>query len=197
MGHLGWRIFMRRALLSLSLVALLGVLVVPNGALTQDAPAAPARTEEQLRALYTGRWNLTVSHAAGQAAIDRGIERAVTEMNYFIQGLARTQMHDSTPVNDRIDIAFPDGQITVVFDQRFTYTTRPGIAQDFPLPDGSTVSVRQYFRDGHLEQYFETGLGRRWSVYELSADGHTMTTRATQQGTMMPVPMAFSLDYRQ
>ena len=106
-------------------------------------------------------------------------------------------MHDQTPVNERIDIAFPDGQITIVFDQSFTYTTRPGVAQDFPLPDGGTVSVRQYFRGDHLEQYFEASLGRRWNIYELSADGHTMTTRATEQGPMMPVPMAFNLDYRQ
>lgn len=188
---------MRRALLSLSSLILVGVLVVPIGARTQDVPATAARTEEQLRPLYTGQWNLAVSHTAGQAAIDRGIERAVTEMNYFVQSIARTQMHDQTPVNDRIDIAFPDGQITVVFDQRFSYTTRPGVAQDFPLPDGSTVSVRQYFRDGHLEQYFETGIGRRWNIYELSTDGRTMTTRATQQGPMMPVPMAFTLEYHQ
>ena len=159
--------------------------------------AAPTRSEEGLRRLYTGAWNLTVSHATGQATIDRGIERCVTEMNYFVQSLARSQMHDQTPVNDRIDIAFPDGQISIAFDQRFTYITRPGVAQDFELPDGTDVTVRQYFRDGHLEQYFEHSLGRRWNVYTLSADGHTMTTRATQQGPMMPAPMTFSLDYRQ
>jgi hypothetical protein len=106
-------------------------------------------------------------------------------------------MHDQTPVNDRIDIAFPDGQITIGFDGRFTYTTRPGVSQDFDLPDGATVTVRQYFRDGHLEQYFEHSLGRRWNVYNLSADGQTMTVRATQQGPMMPAPMSFALDYRQ
>jgi hypothetical protein len=186
---------MRRA--AILLLLLLGMIAAPLPGRTQDVPAPAPRTEEQLRTLYTGQWNLAVSHTAGQAAIDRGIERAVTEMNYFLQSIARTQMHDNTPVNDRIDIAFPDGQITVVFDQRFTYTTRPGVSQDFPLPDGSTVAVRQYFRDGHLEQYFETGIGRRWSVYELSADGRTMTTHATQQGPMMPVPMAFTLDYHQ
>ncbi len=144
-----------------SLLCLVGALALPTGARTQDAPASATRTEEQLRPLYTGQWNLAVSHTAGQAAVDRGIERAVTEMNFFLQSLARTQMHDQTPVNDRIDIAFPAGQITVVFDQRFTYTTSPGVAQDFPLPDGSTVSVRQYFRGDHLEQYFETTIGRR------------------------------------
>lgn len=159
--------------------------------------APPTRTEAELRALYTGAWHLTVSHSTGQAAIDHGIERCVTEMNYFVQSIARSQMHDQTPVNDRIDIAFPDGQITIGFDGHFTYTTRPGVSQDFDLPDGASVAVRQYFRDGHLEQYFEHSLGRRWNVYALSADGHTMTVRATQQGPMMPVPMSFALEYRQ
>lgn len=169
-----------------------------SGSASTSTGTAPAtRSEDELRRLYTGAWNLTVSHATGQATIDRGIERCVTEMNYFVQSIARSQMHDQTPVNDRIDIAFPDGQISIAFDQHFTYVTRPGVAQDFELPDGTDVTVRQYFRDGHLEQYFEHSLGRRWNVYTLSADGHTMTTRATQQGPMMPAPMTFSLDYRQ
>lgn len=170
-------------------------LTPPLGHSQEMAPSAAARTEAELRPLYTGAWNLAVSHSAGQATIDRGIERAVTEMNYFVQSIARTQIHDQTPVNDRIDIAFPDGQISIAFDQLFTYVTRPGVAQDFSLPNGTEVSVRQYFRDGHLEQYFEHSLGRRWNVYTLSADGHAMTVRATEQGPMMPAAMSFSLDY--
>lgn len=177
----------------------LALALAPSLARTQDtpAPAAPTRTEAELRTLYTGAWHLSVSHASGQATIDRGIERCVSEMNYFVQSIARSQMHDQTPVNDLIDISFPSGQITIGFDGRFTYTTSPGVAQDFDLPDGASVSVRQYFRDGHLEQYFEHSLGRRWNVYTLSADGRTMSVRATQQGPMMPSPMTFALDYHQ
>jgi hypothetical protein len=188
---------MRTLRLALPLLVLLATLVPAPSAFTQTDAGTPARSEEELRRLYTGAWRLTVSRSAGQAVIDRGIERAVSEMNFFLQGITRTQMHDQTPVNERIDIAFPDGQITVVFDQRFSYTTRPGVAQDFDLPDGASVSVRQYFRDGHLEQYFEHALGRRWSVYTLDAAGTGMTVRATQQGPMMPSPMSFQLDYRQ
>jgi hypothetical protein len=181
------------ALLALFFLPTLGV----HGQTDAGTTAAPTRTEAELRTLYTGAWNLTVSHAAGQTTLDRGIERCVTEMNYFLQSITRTQLHDQTPVNDRIDIAFPDGQIQIGFDGHFTYLTRPGVAQDFSLPDGTEVSVRQYFRDGHLEQYFEHTLGRRWNVYTLSADGHTMTVGATLQGPMMPQPMRYSLDYRQ
>jgi hypothetical protein len=178
-------------------IALVALFFSPSLGRTQTDAGTPTRTEEELRTLYTGAWNLTVSHATGQATIDRGIERCVTEMNYFVQSIARSQMHDQTPVNDRIDIAFPSGQIQIGFDGAFTYATRPGVSQDFSLPDGTEVTVRQYFRDGHLEQYFEHSLGRRWNVYTLSADGHTMTVRATQQGPMMPSPMTFALEYRQ
>ncbi len=177
------------------LMALVSAVMTPVAS-TQDA--AGARTEEQLRTLLDGTWYLTVSRAQGQVTIDRGIERAVTEMNFFIQGVTRTQIHDSTPVNERIDLDFAsDGRITVVFDQSFTYVTRPGIAQDFPLPDGGSVNVTQLFRGGHLEQIFTATLGRRWNTYELSADGTTMTVTATTQGPMMPVPVVFSLQYRQ
>jgi hypothetical protein len=105
-------------------------------------------------------------------------------------------MHANTPVNERIDIGFPDGNILVVFDSRFSYTTRPGVPTDFDVEGTGNVSIRQYFRDGHLEQFFDASLGDRWNIYELSADGTTMTVSATQQGPMMPVPMHFSLRYR-
>jgi hypothetical protein len=182
-------------LLSASLLAMLVVVASPPRARTQDAPV---RTEEELRRMLEGAWFLTVSQSAGQAAIDSAIERAVGEMNFFLQGITRTQVRDNTPVNRRIDLDFADdGRITVGFDQRFTYTTRPGVAQDFALPDGSSVNVNQLFRSGHLEQVFTATLGRRWNVYTLSPDGQTMSVTATTQGPMMPVPVVFTLQYRQ
>jgi hypothetical protein len=184
----------------LSLLALmvgLAALAVPDHARMQDAPA-PARTEAEMRQLLQGAWYLVQADATARQRIDQGIERCVSEMNYFLQNVARDQMRANTPINRRIDIGFEGtSSITVNFDQRFSYTTRPGVAQSFDLPDGSSVNVRQYFRDDHFEQYFEATLGRRWSVYRLSADGQTMTVSATQQGPMMPVPMHFTLDYRQ
>lgn len=192
----------RLGFLGLALAAL--ALAVPHRAMTQDtppttaAPAAGPRTEAQLRTLLQGAWYLVQSQATARQRIDQGIERCVSEMNYFLQGVARDQMRENTPINGRIDIGFEGtSSITVSFDQRFSYTTRPGVAQSFDLPDGSSVNVRQYFRDDHFEQYFEAALGRRWSVYRLSEDGRTMTVSATQQGPMMPVPMHFTLDYRQ
>jgi hypothetical protein len=70
------------------------------------------------------------------------------------------------------------------------------VPTDFDVEGTGNVSIRQYFRDGHLEQFFDAALGDRWNLYELSADGTTMTVSATQQGPMMPVPMHFSLRYR-
>lgn len=175
-------------------LALAGLALWPLG--PGAAQTAPARTEEELRAGLAGAWYLSVSRSEAQAVIDRGIERCVSEMNYFLQSVARDQMHANTPVNERIDIGFPDGNILVVFDTRFSYTTRPGVPTDFDVEGTGNVSIRQYFRDGHLEQFFDAALGDRWNLYELSADGTTMTVSATQQGPMMPVPMHFSLRYR-
>ncbi len=183
----------RRLSLTALLVAALA-LVVPTSALTQSAPSA--RSEAELRRLLEGSWYLVQSEASARSRIEQGIERAVSEMNYFLQGITRDQMRANTPVNRRIDIGFDATNITVSFDQRFTYRTPPGVARSFDLPDGSSINVRQYFRDDHFEQYFEATLGRRWSVYRLSDDGQTMTVGATQQGPMMPSPMHFTLDYR-
>jgi hypothetical protein len=70
------------------------------------------------------------------------------------------------------------------------------VAQDFTLPEGEHVNVRQYFRGQQLEQYFAHSIGERWNAFSLDAAGTTMTVRATQRGPMMPVPMAWTLQYR-
>lgn len=179
--------------LALALSSVAGVVLVPPAA-TQDAPR---RTEAELRQLMAGTWQLSIPEATGRQRIDQGIERAVSEMTYLLQGVTRDQLRERTPLNRRLDFAFPaDGQITTVFDQRYTYTTRPGVAQPFTLPDGAGIQVTQLFRDGLLEQYVEHALGRRWSRFSLSADGRTLTMAATQQGPMMPVPVHFSLEFR-
>lgn len=179
---------------SLFLVLSASLPLLPSHAETQ---ATPMRTEAELRAGLTGAWHLTVSRTAAQAVIDRGIERTVSEMNYFLQSVARDQLHANTPVNERLDISFPGSNITVGFDQRFSYTTSPAVPTAFDVEGTGSVTISQYFRDGHLEQFFDASLGDRWNTFELSADGTTMTVSATQQGPMMPVPMHFSLTYRQ
>lgn len=188
---------MRRMNLLLVALCLVTMAAIPPRASMQDTPAAAApaaRTEAQLREALAGSWRLAVPESTARARIDQGIERAVNDMNYFVQDMARSQLVENTNLNRRIDLAFPESQISIHFDQSFLYVTRPGARQTFPLPDGSVV-VRQYFRSGHLEQYFEATLGRRWNVYRLSADGQTLTVSATQQGTMMPTPMQFELPY--
>lgn len=183
-----------RAVTSIALGLML-VAAMPLWPATGSTQAAPVRTEAELRTGLTGAWIRNGTRAEAQAIIDRGIERCVSEMNYFLQGTVREQLRANTPVNDRLDIAFPGSDITIGFDQRFSYTLSPGVARDFDVAGSGTVSIRHYFRDGHLEQFFDATLGDRWNVFELSADGSTMTMSATQQGPMMPVPMHFALRF--
>lgn len=179
--------------LAFALSSLTTVVYVPPAA-TQSAPR---RSEAELRQLMAGTWHLSTPEATGRQRIDQAIERAVSEMSYLLQGVTRDQLREKTPLNRRLDFAFPpDGQITTIFDQRYTYTTRPGVAQPFTLPDGASIQVTQHFREGELEQYVEHTLGRRWSRFSLSADGQTLTMSATQQGPMMPVPVHFTLEFR-
>lgn len=185
---------MRAPLFVALLLGLLALVpMMPSRGATQTAPA---RTEAELREGLRGAWRLTVSRSEAQAVIDRGIERTVSEMNYFVQSVARDQLRGNTPVNERIDIDFPGSNITVGFDQRFSYTTSPAVPTTFDVAGTGSVTISQYFRDGHLEQFFDASLGDRWNTFELSADGTTMTVSATQQGPMMPVPMHFVLRYR-
>ena len=189
--HARWLAFL--LCLALALCSVTSVVFVP----TAETQGAPRRSEAELRQLLAGAWHLAISEATGRQRIDQAIERAVSEMTYMLQGVTRSQLREKTPLNRRLDFAFAaDGQITTVFDQRFTYTTRPGVAQPFTLPDGASIQVTQYFRDGQLEQYVEHALGRRWSRFALSADGQTLTMAATQQGPMMPVPVHFTLEFR-
>ena len=127
-------------LVALGLVGMTALTAaLPERASTQDAPAAaPARTEAQLREALAGSWRLAVPESTARSRIDQGIERAVNDMNYFVQDMARSQMRDNTNLNRRIDLAFPESQISIHFDQAFLYVTRPGARQTAPLWCGST-----------------------------------------------------------
>ncbi len=181
------------------LAAIASVAAWPAPAQPQDAPAPspPSARFLEFRARFQGTWRLAVPEPRARQTIDAAIEQTVNAMNFFVQGIARGQLRDNTPLNRRIDLVFHDDErITVSFDGRHRYTTRLGRRHRYRTPDGDDLRVVQRFRDdGRLEQVFETDRGTRWNVYESIGEGQ-LRLSATTQGMMMPQPMHFTLDYR-
>jgi hypothetical protein len=163
-------------------------VLLSHSALAQDAPergpADPAR--------FDGTWVLDHSPAEANRILDRGVERAVSAMNYFVRGIARSRLRDGTHLNRRIALAFEGGErITVRFDDRSSYTTRLGRTER-----REEMRVTQRFRpNGALEQVFETDEGTRWYVYTPLPDGR-LRVESTTHGPRMPQPMYFVLEYR-
>jgi hypothetical protein len=189
----------RASLAALALASALGsVAIWPAPASPQEPAAAPANPRfEQFRARFHGIWRITLPQERHRQQVDAAIERSVSAMNFFAQGIARDQLRENTPLNRRIDLVFEsDERITVVFDQRYRYTTRVGRRHRFRTPDGDDLRVVQRLRDdGKLEQVFETDRGTRWNVYESTGEGQ-LRIEATTQGMLMPQPLYFTFDYR-
>lgn len=181
----------------LAAVASIGAWPAPAQPQDAPAPAAPSPRFQEFRGRFHGVWRLSIPQARARQIVDGAIEQTVNAMNFFVQGIARGQLRDNTPLNQRIDLVFLDDErITVVFDQRHRYTTRIGRRHRFRTPEGDELRVVQRLRDdGKLEQVFETDRGTRWNVYEITGENE-LRVAATTQGMMMPQPLYFTLDYR-
>lgn len=163
----------------------------PSAARPQDAESP----FERGRASFHGTWRLEGTVENARETIDSAIERAVGPMNFFVQGIARDQLRENTPLNRRIDLYFRDGErINVRFDERYSYTTRIGRTTRYDN-DGDEMRVTQRWRGEQLEQIFATDAGTRWNLYT-STGPDRMSCQATTQGMMMPQPMSFTLHYR-
>lgn len=191
----------RSRLVSLSVglaaaIALVSGIGWPAPAQPQDTPAPSPRFLEH-RARFQGVWRLATPPARARQVVDAAIDQTVNAMNFFLRGIARDQLRDNTPLNRRIDLVFLDDErVTVVFDGRHRYTTRPGRTHRFRTPEGDEMRVVQRLHpDGRLEQVFETDRGTRWNVYHSTGEGE-LRIEATTQGMMMPQPLYFTLDYR-
>jgi hypothetical protein len=149
--------------------------------------ALPASLEH-----YAGVWKLLPAESDSISAV---IDKAVSRMNVFIRGIARSRLR-------RTQVAFPTITISAGREFRIRHeggTSVPHHATDTPVaavaPDGTPITVRLSAGPPLIESY-ESSEGRRENTYVLSADGSKMTLTVRVTSPRLPAPIVYKLTYR-
>lgn len=169
--------------------------------LAQDAgvPADPAGPQEgggDVSSRLSGNWELAVPRATAQQTVDRAIERVTASLPLVGRVLAG-ELHDRNHVNGRFRLEIGPDAIHSRFENA-EFRSAPGARVQAPVPGSSSEQMEyvQIVREGHLEQIFTTGRGRRWSIFTPSADGSTLTLDVTVTSSLLPDVMRYRLQYR-
>lgn len=190
------------AVASTALALALAVALVPTSSRSQEAQksAQPARSAElddaRVAELLEGRWTLARGEEAARQTLERAIERTTDGMFPIVRGQAQRQLREANPINGAVEFHFTPQRIRAVFESG-TYESAPGQSIQTRQPgSGDEMQLVQLVRDGHLEQVFTTGNGRRWSVFTPTPDGQTMKMQVTIQAGILPRPLQYEIDYR-
>lgn len=161
--------------------------------LAQDAGVPPAG---DLASRLSGNWELAVPRARGEEIVHRAIDRVTSQLP-IIGGALASELRDRNHVNGRFLLEISASEIHSRFENS-EFRSAPGAATQAPVPDSPSEQMEyvQIVRDGHLEQIFTTGRGRRWSVFTPSADGSTLTLDVTVRSSLLPDVVRYRLDYR-
>ena len=159
--------------------------------------AAPGRSQQPDRDVYTGEWILVSSVEDGRQTIRSAFDRALRDVNPFMRAMARQRINVDEMLVRRIRVAIDGPRITTTF-----HTTRPHrfqTRQDHPdqvtTENGNAARLTQLFRSGQMEMVFDMEEGRRWTVLTTEgSDRLTLTT--TIDPTRLDDNIRYSLVYR-
>lgn len=160
--------------------------------------ADEARIERKAIQKFLG----TYRYVGGKAQIDEldaAIEEVVSEMNFFIRGIARRRLREPNLPSEEVTIAFDDGSIRI---------DRPGQPQVSAPANGRAITWR-HPEDGDVfeVQHGIDGQGRLYQRFEgersvsrnrfvLGEDGETLTIHTHIEANRLPAPLRFRMSYR-
>lgn len=144
----------------------------------------------------------TYEYAGGDAeidALDDAIDQVVSQMNFFVRGIARRRLRKPNLPSKRVVITVENGQIGI---------DRPGQpkvsapADGKPVQwrnpdDGEVFQVRQGIdEDGHLYQRFKGDDSTSRNEFRLDDDGKKLTIHTEITADRLPAPLRFDMTYR-
>ena len=143
---------------------------------------------------FTGKWLLKNSANETNKRLS-AIENAVAGMGRFKQGRAREMMKKMTAPTNELKIADLGTQIKI---------TRSGLEVTVPTngqpvsinADQGSVSLRANRRNGQLILESKTASATKTTIYELSADGQTLTQQNTLQSNKLAAPIQFTNSFK-
>jgi hypothetical protein len=177
---------MSRHLLSLGALVAAATIVAGTSTSRARAKANP----------LAGTYQFTGDQESGERAIEEAAKGATEGVFFAIRGTVRSRLLAKNRLALTLQLAFPPGQITTIFDRNRTYLTpEGGAAVAVTLPDGEQVELSQSYENGVLTQVFTGKDGERRNVFRMLSDGHHLELQVTVQSSKLTRPMGYRLVY--
>lgn len=160
------------------------------------ALAAPLRGDVPVEHRYDGIWAYA-DGARGQHRIEAAVRQAVAGLPFFIEPFATEQLRAMTGPFRRITFNLSDRDLTFRADHWGPVTARlNGTPASIQGPEGSRLSLRQFFDHGRLVQVFSHPDGSRRNVFALSGDGQWLWMSVRIVSPRLPNDCTYRLRYR-
>lgn len=162
-----------------------------------DFSAARADTVDPKIERYVG----TYRYVGGDAdidALDAAIEEVVSEMNFFIRGIARRRLRAPNLPSEKVVVSARDGRIQIDRPgQPEVSAPANGKAVTWRHPeDGDVFQVRHGIDEhGVLYQRFEGDRSVSRNRFVLSDDGKSLTIHTVITADRLPAPLRFEMRY--
>ncbi len=178
---------------------LLTMLIVGT---TLQAGSAAGETQSEAADSDPQGYNGTYRYVGGDAeieALDEAIDEVVSQMNFFIRGIARRRLRAPNLPSKEVTISIEDDEICI---------DRPGQpkvsapANGKPITwrhpdDGDVFEVRHGIdEDGVLYQRFKGERSVSRNRFVLSEDGEDLTIHTEITADRLPGPLRFKMSYK-
>lgn len=132
-------------------------------------------------------------------ALDQAIDDVVSQMNFFIRGIARRRLRKPNMPSKKVTIAIENGEIVI---------DRPGQPEVSAPADGKPITWRhpddgEVFEVRHgidekgvLYQRFKSDRSVSRNEFVLGEDGKTLTIHTEITADRLPAPLRFDMTYR-
>lgn len=172
-----------------SLAVALGVLAFVS------APSAHAQDLDALRYLE-GVWRYADGRD-GERRIDEAVARAVDDMPFFLEGIARGRIRARTYPHQRVRFDIRGDRVLMSADDWGPVGSRPnGPAVRIVGPEGDRLRFTQSIARGRLLQRYWHPDGERINEFSLSGDRQWLWISVTIRSPRLPDEVRFRLRYR-
>ena len=172
--------FVVRIQLLLAAALGLSVLSLPHDVCADESAEAPAPSLEGTYAPQNPK--------AAQAVIDNAIESVVQEMNFIKRPFARSRLRDTNPLLTQVRFQRQDDLLIYTYNAGNVIRLVPnGPAIRWKSPaDGNTYETKATLVGRRFTLFFKGEEGSKKEVFELGADGTTLTVHSVITSPQLP-----------
>lgn len=182
---------MGKTIASLAVGLALALLVVVSAAPRASTQAAPHPVVQRFAGAYR-----SVLPDGGAAIIRAAIDAGVAPMAPVRRNAAHRRLISGDPPIPRITIT-PEGEGLFIdyTTSRHNRTPRLGVFAENHAAGGGMVDVKHDVVGNRLRETYRESRGGAVHLFELSADGRTLSLEATITSRFLPGPIRYSLDF--